>query len=357
MKPPEPNRSHDSRPLTPPGGGLLFPLALALLAAIVHSLAPDEGDWWGRIPLFAAVYLVMALYSLYRRAIFFPRLGLKTSLGMALSGGLILWQLLAAGRADDSAFLSAMSLVLVWVYLASAASFPTTIQIAWALSLFATAIALTTATAAVPIDGILLLVAANLIGTAALKDNHRHINRLTGIIHSLYEKATTDAVTGLFNRRHFVELAEREYLRANRSERPLAMLLIDIDQFKAINDRHGHQSGDRTLRRLATHLQENIREGDLCARYGGDEFAILLIESDSSSALEVAHRILAYINAGIRDLPETEAPFSVSIGVASSEAPRSVSDYSFDQLVHQADQALYSAKRRGRNRCHYFEDQ
>ena len=152
-------------------------------------------------------------------------------------------------------------------------------------------------------------------------------------------QATHDALTGLANYREFLNILEREVRRADRSHRPFAVLLLDLDELKMINDRFGHLAGNRALKRLAAAMKESSRATDLAARYGGDEFALLLIDTDPGMAEQVAQRI----HASLRKDPELPA-LSVSIGAAISPADgRSV-----QELLETADQRLYRRKRQSR---------
>ncbi len=181
-------------------------------------------------------------------------------------------------------------------------------------------------------------------------NSDKQILRLADITHSLYEKATIDTITGLFNRRHFIELARREYSRAKRMQSPISILLIEVESFKEINDQHGLHAGDQALRRLADYLVENTREIDICGRYGNDECAVLLIDADRSAALAVALRMLCYLDAQEHGNTNADCLFEINIGIAHSPCP--AADSSIDLLLHQAEQALYIAKIDARNRVH-----
>ncbi len=160
-------------------------------------------------------------------------------------------------------------------------------------------------------------------------------------------QARTDDLTGVFNRRHFVELAERELERARRYHRPFTLLMIDIDHFKTINDTRGHSTGDVALQGVARVIGETLRSTDIFGRLGGEEFAVALVETGKAEAAEVARRICAAV-------AETEiaAPkggpvrLTVSIGMTQLDG-RSIG---FDGVLNEADQAMYSAKQSGRNR-------
>ncbi len=159
----------------------------------------------------------------------------------------------------------------------------------------------------------------------------------------------TDALTGIANRRAFDECLAREWERAARDRRPIALLLMDVDRFKAFNDTYGHVQGDRALRAIARAIGENVhRPGDICARYGGEEFAVILADTDASGASEVAETILQSVRALAR--PHRGSPLgilTVSIGVAVAVPQPGTSP----SIVQPADAALYRAKRDGRDRA------
>jgi diguanylate cyclase (GGDEF)-like protein len=160
--------------------------------------------------------------------------------------------------------------------------------------------------------------------------------------------ANTDTLTGISNRRHLVDIADREFGRARRYSHPLSVLMLDIDKFKTINDRWGHPTGDRVIQALAQLTTSVIRGQDLCGRLGGDEFALLLPETDSAGAQLIAERLRTRAEASgtVRAEDGTVVSFTVSIGIASL----SPEDASFDALLQRADKELYQAKQGGRNR-------
>lgn len=162
----------------------------------------------------------------------------------------------------------------------------------------------------------------------------------------LQKQATTDELTGVTNRRHFLELAHIELRRAIRLKQPLAVALIDLDHFKTINDTHGHMAGDQALRVFTKICLQNKREIDVFARIGGDEFTLLLPETSSEHAHEVVLRIR-------RALADTRLDFAgrpVSISLSAGIASLSNNQETFEILLSRADQALYQAKETGRNR-------
>ena len=172
----------------------------------------------------------------------------------------------------------------------------------------------------------------------------RHVDKLE-------ELASVDSLTGLFNRRHFETLAEAEWERFQRYERPMSILMIDIDLFKTINDLYGHDIGDRVIRAVADIGNNTKRSADIIARIGGEEFVLLLPETDLTRAIALAERLREAV-AGFRlSTEERDIAMTISIGVA--EADPSIE--SLAELMRQADQALYRAKRSGRNRVSFSQ--
>ena len=160
--------------------------------------------------------------------------------------------------------------------------------------------------------------------------------------------AMTDALTGVFNRRRFVDVLKREWATARRYRHSLSLLLLDVDRFKAVNDTMGHGAGDEALKSIADILATSIREVDVCARNGGDEFALLLPHTPVAHALVVAERVRSKL-ASARSFWQGEASkLSLSVGAASSDDP---SFKNHDDLIEAADRALYEAKKLGRDRA------
>lgn len=191
---------------------------------------------------------------------------------------------------------------------------------------------------------------------SALRDSHGTVIGVSKIARDLTERkemerrlreeARTDPLTGAATRRYFHELAQREFARARRSGAALSIVAVDVDRFKEINDAWGHAAGDRVLRWLVCACRQILREEDVIARWGGDEFIVLLPETPCLTAATVAERMCAAIAAG-RVSTDAEAPleFTASLGVAASRAE----DAGVDSVLLRADNALYSAKRSGRN--------
>jgi diguanylate cyclase (GGDEF)-like protein/PAS domain S-box-containing protein len=172
-------------------------------------------------------------------------------------------------------------------------------------------------------------------------------------LEDLEKKATTDELTGVINRRYFIELATAEVKRALRFAHPLSFALIDIDHFKQINDTWGHAAGDRALMHFARVVRENIREIDILCRFGGDEFVLLLPETDSAAACPILERLRAILADTPLEFDGVMIPVSVSVGVAICNVAEN-SDDSLDAILGRADKALYQAKENGRDRVSVF---
>jgi diguanylate cyclase (GGDEF)-like protein len=172
----------------------------------------------------------------------------------------------------------------------------------------------------------------------ALENAHLH-----GLVKA---QAVTDELTGLANRRRFMEFVQLELKRAERFQSPLGLLLVDLDDFKLVNDRFGHGTGDEVLRALSDVFRESLRDVDLAARLGGEEFAVLLPETDYSGAAGVAERLRASLaSLELQDPDGQGFGVTASFGVAVYPEAQSV-----DELLRTADAALYRAKAEGKNR-------
>jgi diguanylate cyclase (GGDEF)-like protein len=183
------------------------------------------------------------------------------------------------------------------------------------------------------------LITAALVSTLLLL---YHNNRSSEVLRRL---ATTDPLTGAYNRRHFMELMAREQRRADRYATVYSILMIDIDHFKRVNDTYGHQVGDQAIQAMAEACRKTTRPTDVVARYGGEEFVIALTHTELDRAVKVAERLrqaVAQISLGT---DHGVLSFSASIGVSTY-----VDTSNIEQLIARADQALYKAKHAGRNR-------
>jgi diguanylate cyclase (GGDEF)-like protein/PAS domain S-box-containing protein len=161
----------------------------------------------------------------------------------------------------------------------------------------------------------------------------------------LRQLATTDSLTGIANRRHFFDLAEKELVRSLRYGRGLAMIIFDIDHFKKINDRLGHPAGDAVLQHIARAVQSRLRASDIFGRIGGEEFAVVLPECDPDHAVRTAERLRRAVAALRVEFSAEAVGCTISSGVAILRGDAET----IDSLMQRADEVLYAAKKRGRN--------
>lgn len=194
-----------------------------------------------------------------------------------------------------------------------------------------------------------------------LEATNAQLAQANALLHAL---ATTDGLTGLNNHRAFQEQLTMEFQRSRRYQSSVAILMIDVDNFKQYNDRYGHPAGDQILGRVAALLQQTARTTDFVARYGGEEFVMLLPETDREGAMELAERVRAKVAAQ----EWGRFPITVSVGITSRQSGKSgssetlvvgVSDWQAETLtpsvlVSEADIALYAAKAAGRNCIRHF---
>ncbi|MFC1539618.1 diguanylate cyclase, partial [Candidatus Latescibacterota bacterium] len=173
------------------------------------------------------------------------------------------------------------------------------------------------------------------------------VNRFQGRLQIM---ATTDSLTGLFNRSYFMENFKKECVRTERTNQKLSLVLIDVDKFKHINDSYGHSIGDRVLRDIAKIFMKGLRDMDILGRVGGEEFALLLPETARNGAAEVAERIRKEVNTYYFAFSGGKVTVTISAGIAESES----NPVDIKELYNYADNALYKAKKLGRNRvCVY----
>ena len=176
----------------------------------------------------------------------------------------------------------------------------------------------------------------------------RYHDKLREMLESSVSMAYTDELTGVYNRRYMNSLLERKILEIADTAKPVSVMLFDIDHFKQVNDSYGHASGDDVLKEIATRVTDNVRDFDLVARFGGEEFVVVMPDSNAEAAYMVAERLRNRIAGTPFKIPGRDEPLkvTVSIGVATTTDP---SD-SADKLLARADALLYTAKRGGRNR-------
>jgi two-component system, cell cycle response regulator len=177
-----------------------------------------------------------------------------------------------------------------------------------------------------------------------LKDRMLELDRL----------ASTDPLTGLYNRRFFFQRMEEELARVNRNQSPICLMFLDIDHFKLINDTHGHQAGDTILQQCSQIMTHLLRRSDVLGRIGGEEFLILLPDTDGKGGVRIAERLRQRIENASFMYGDVQIPVTVSLGVYYSTDPLVLG---VDELVQRADAALYEAKESGRNRIAYHTQQ
>ena len=165
--------------------------------------------------------------------------------------------------------------------------------------------------------------------------------------HHAKERAFIDDVTGVYNARYLLATADNEIQRADRYGNPLSVLFLDLDRFKQVNDVHGHLVGSETLRTLSALLAQSVRQVDTLARYGGDEFTVLLVDTPHDVALRVAERIRSRVEAHVFEAGR-EGSFRLSISTGVATCPEHGT--SRERLLDAADKAMYRAKSEGRNR-------
>lgn len=328
---------------------LLFPFIAAVIIGIFLAAFPSTLELGPFLLAMAAFSL--AAYAASFAPLSYARLRIFIYPASIIAGVFLFWLLRDASRGYEVIYYLTVSQLILWGYTLVRTDFCALLITCLTLSFLALLIAqmpphLPTGTDLV---GITLLFAVNLLGFYIIHSTRR----LTGLVHSLSHKANTDEVTGVANRHYITELMQRECIRAKRAGRPFSLLLIDIDHFKGINDHYGHPAGDAVLRTLTNCIKRTIRGGDICGRYGGDEFAVLLTDSPTTGARLTAQRIIGAIAESTTMDHGRRIDFNISIGIASCQFAQ---DHSLDALVRAADEALYHAKQEGRNRIHSAHD-
>ncbi len=162
---------------------------------------------------------------------------------------------------------------------------------------------------------------------------------------TIYRMTIVDGLTGIHNKRYLTETLEREMPRAQRHQRPLSLMMFDIDRFKSINDTYGHLAGDYVLKELASIVRMRLRPDDVLGRYGGEEFAVILPETRIDGAQSIAEDIRRLVEEHVFVFEDERVAVTISIGIAQFSYNSSVSKF-----IQQADERLYEAKREGRNR-------
>ncbi len=166
--------------------------------------------------------------------------------------------------------------------------------------------------------------------------------------------ATTDSLTGVYTRRQLMEFGENEVKRFVRAKRPLCILMLDIDHFKNVNDTYGHAAGDAALKSFAATCAESVRSTDIIGRIGGEEFVVIMPETKSEKAFEVAQRIRQNLEAKEICMQDLNLSLKITVSIGMHSAVKA--DGSFEQMIAKADNALYEAKRGGRNSVVIYQE-
>lgn len=170
------------------------------------------------------------------------------------------------------------------------------------------------------------------------------------LFEKIQRQATTDGLTGLVNHKTFYEILEKELWRSRRFGGLISLIMIDIDNLKTINDAYGHRAGDTAIREISKRIKECIRQIDIAARYGGDEFAVILINTDLNDAIIVAERMVEAVAKHPAFWNKRQIPLSISVGLGRYDADNTPED-----ITSRSDRALYTAKQSGKNTVRIFE--
>lgn len=170
------------------------------------------------------------------------------------------------------------------------------------------------------------------------------------LFEKIQRQATTDGLTGLVNHRTFYEILEKELWRSRRYGGRIALIMVDVDNLKSINDAYGHRAGDKVIREISKRIKECVRQIDTAARYGGDEFAVILLNTSLDDALVVAERMVQAVGNCPVMWNKQQISLSVSVGLGQYDG-----DITPEDITSRSDKALYSAKQAGKNRVRIFE--
>jgi len=170
------------------------------------------------------------------------------------------------------------------------------------------------------------------------------------LFEKIQRQATTDGLTGLVNHKTFYEILEKELWRSRRYGGRISLIMIDIDNLKSINDAYGHRAGDKAIRKVSKRIKECIRQIDTAARYGGDEFAVILLNSSLDDAIIVAQRMVDAVASSQVTWQKEQIPLSISVGLGQYDP-----DTTPEDITSRSDQALYIAKQAGKNTVRIFE--
>ncbi|MFH1729122.1 MAG: diguanylate cyclase [Pseudomonadota bacterium] len=165
----------------------------------------------------------------------------------------------------------------------------------------------------------------------------------------IYRLATLDGLTQVYNKKFFMECLFNEFSRSKRYRRDLSLVLFDLDHFKLVNDIHGHPAGDYILKRLSSLVTRNLRKEDIIGRYGGEEFGIILPETNEEKAGQIAEKLRKLVEGIDFNYNDKDIPVTISMGVTSL-TPSLTKFKNYNDMIEDSDKALYEAKKRGRNR-------
>ena len=352
---------------------LAVALAVYILSGLLdRTLAPQayRSIWFFRYALVCPIFGGMLLLSFMPSFRRFESIILGAGVGSAGLGLiLILLATYLSDVADSSLYLALLGLHLVFCCLGLRLRFPVAAGLCVALGVicFLMGLMLGENSARFGAIGMLLVVSAAL-GLAAAYSldrsrraeflQRRRLDRQTDeLAHTRQEVkqkrqeieslTRLDALTGLATRGHFFEIAERDLERCRRYEHPLAILILDLDHFKVVNDTCGHATGDRVLQAVAGQIHVNVREADMAGRYGGEEFVVALPETDLEAAQQVGERLREFIESLRTDTSFGRLSVTVSVGIAATTAAETAT---LDDVLASADKALLAAKQAGRNR-------
>ncbi|MAZ87069.1 MAG: diguanylate cyclase response regulator [Cellvibrionaceae bacterium] len=188
------------------------------------------------------------------------------------------------------------------------------------------------------------VLAARMRTALRLRENQRELQALNKRLSKL---ASLDPLTEAYNRRHFLELGNTEFAKAQRFHRPLSVIMLDVDKFKAINDTYGHPTGDAALKQLTQLCQNAGRSSEIVGRFGGEEFVLCCPDTDQTGAMALAERLRTSIEESTLDYDGSTLNYTASMGVTSIQED----DKSLNDMLRRADQLLYYSKENGRNRC------
>jgi diguanylate cyclase (GGDEF)-like protein len=314
------------------GGGLLLAGAALVLVTVLLPPAAVHSD--GVILILGAIAGLAGAGLLFLKSPGEPILGAAAVLGTAVITGATYEAGLAGTGADDN------SILYLWVCLYSFYFFR--LRHALAQLAFAGIAYGALLIAEAPAETVLTRWLTTMVTLTVAGLLVARLRRsVQGSVDELTRQARLDPLTGALNRSALTERAAIEFARAERDRTPTAVIEIDIDQFKKLNDSHGHPAGDEVLQRVARALREETRQSDVVARVGGDEFAVLLPTTSADEARLIAERLRASAQA---ELAAGGTVAALSVGVATTDGPPALD---FDQLWAAADAAMYEAKRSG----------